>query len=233
MRRFFCLLIFFCSFQLYSEQFTVKFYLSNNEVYAHDFDSDIRLLNLSDTLFGFDDILEDYYITKIEGFEQFKNLRILEIRDFMNILDFSFLDDLPNLTELYIDSSLVEDISFLSNLENLEIIDLFIYVREENAQNFFQSEIDLSQLLFLARINFKAMILPEDGKSDIPFNSIPNFANVQNQPQIHLGHNEISTLDENQIDLLRQYSQIFLYPNPILNNDEEMEKLKGLMIVVR
>ena len=60
--------------------------------------------------------------------EDLSQLKILQINDVNNIDDFAFLSRLINLQELYINSSFIKSLKFLEGMQNLNIIDLTLYV---------------------------------------------------------------------------------------------------------
>lgn len=217
---------------IFGKEIILSFHISDNSIYEVTFDDSKTLLSLSNTNLSFLDETSNLQIIKVDGFEQFKNLQILEIKDIYNISNFSFLLDLPQLRELYIKSCLIESLDFLQYLVNLEILYISVYVSEENAKKMKTTKQDLSELLFLKRIDFRATILTNDDELST-FNGMPLFYNVQNQPVINLGNNGITELNNNERLLLKQYSIIYLYPNPILNDDFQMECLRDLNVVTK
>lgn len=233
MKKNICLVLtFLFTVLLFSQTVPLKFKISNGAEYEVYYNENQRILSFSDKSLPFLDEVEDFAIVDISGLDKLKHLEILEIKDILNYVNYGFINDLSNICELYINSCFVDSLSFLENLYNLEVIDIQIYVTEESAQKIKNTKIDLSNLLFIKRIDFKATVISADEQL-IPYNSIPFFVNVQNQPVLNIGGNDISDLSVNQRNLLKQYSEIYLYPNPILFDDLQMESLTELNIIKR
>lgn len=233
MKKNICLVLtFLFAVLLFSQTVPLKFKISNGAEYEVYYNENQRILSFSDKSLPFLDEVEDFAIVDISGLDKLKHLEILEIKDILNYVNYGFINDLNNICELYINSCFVDSLSFLENLYNLEVIDIQIYVTEESAQKIKNTKIDLSNLLFIKRIDFKATVISADEQL-IPYNSIPFFVNVQNQPVLNIGGNDISDLSVNQRNLLKQYSEIYLYPNPILFDDLQMESLTELNIIKR
>ena len=117
-------------------------------------------------------------------------------------------------------------------MQNLNIIDLTLYVMEDNIQSFKNEILDLDNLKLIQKIDLHvSVVIDEDHLTD--FNDIPKFINVHNQPILDISKNQLYTISLEQKEYLYQYSQIFLWPNPIVDDLLQIESLKDLNIVLK
>lgn len=129
-------------------------------------------------------------IKTIEGFEQIKNVENIEIYGINGLIDFSFLKNLPKLKYLHISGCSFSSFRFLSDLENIEVLELAII--PENKYNIQNETIDFSKLKKLKKNSYR------DG-----LGKIPNFINVSSFPEIDLSNNNIYSISEEKITSLK------------------------------
>lgn len=233
MKKFFILFVLILStFHLYAESVNIKFFLQTGEILEKEINANTRLLQINDNFFPESKLNDDFLIVDIEGLEDLSQLKILQINDVNNIDDFAFLSRLINLQELYINSSFIKSLKFLEGMQNLNIIDLTLYVMEDNIQSFKNEILDLDNLKLIQKIDIHvSVVIDEDHLTD--FNDIPKFINVHNQPILDISKNQLYTISLEQKEYLYQYSQIFLWPNPIVDDLLQIESLKDLNIVLK
>lgn len=222
----------FLSLSLSAESAVLKFFYNDGEILEKKVNKNSHLLILSETSIPKTNDSGEFLLEDIEGLEQLENLQVIQINDVNFIDDFSFLSNLKYLKELYINSCFIKSIKFLENMQNLEVIDLTLYIPSESSEKFKKEIIDIDKLLFIKKIDFHvSVVVDEENFED--YNDIPKFINVKNQPVLNIGKNNLRTISENQISFLKQYSQIFLWPNPIISNMTELKKIDDLNIVLK
>ncbi len=233
MKKFFCILICtFISLYFFADEVKLRIFSQNGEILEKEIESNTRLLQINENFLPDSIIYKDFLIVDIEGLEELPNLQVLQINDVNNINDFTFLSRLKFLRELYINSTFIKSLKFLEGMHNLDLIDLTLYVMEDESQKFKEEIIDLGQNLFIKKIDYHvSVVVDEETLRD--FNDIPKFINVQNQPILNIGKNQIYTISADQKKYLYQYSQIYLWPNPIIEDQLQIEGLKDLNIILK
>lgn len=218
--------------QVYSETVQLEVFTSETESFFYDVNKNVKILFFSKSMFP-EQESNFYIIDTIKGFEKLESLEIIEFQGIDLIYDLDFLADITNLKELYISNVSITSLNFLEKLKNLELIDMYVYLSVEDAENIKQQEINLEQLENLKRIKFSTSILNLELQDFQYFNSVPYFTNVKNFPIIFLGDNGIEYLSDSEIEILTQFSEIHLWPNPILSDIYEMEKIKDLNVITK
>jgi len=224
----FCLFISFLFNQiLISNPVTLYITTADEHLEPYVIDDETTILNISNFIPPFN----KFHVDSISGLEQLTALEVVQIQGLNTVVDFTFLGDAPNLKEIYITSCITSSLRFMENLKNAEIIVFDGYVTEDDYETIKNQIIDLSKLENLQKISFSAALLPAE--EYIGFAAIPKFSYVYSNPDIQLGNNNIESISEEDIEILSQFNKIYLWPNPILFNDEEMKKLEGLNIISR
>ena len=159
-------------------------------------------------------------VKDIVGLNQFKNLTELDFPMINYNGDWSFLYGLTTLKTLFINSSSknLKSIKFLESLTNLEIFGLDLIINEKYKEDFLREKIDLGKLNKIDKIYYYSRFLKEDYSGWYFTGRIPNFVNVKNKPKIYLDNNGIEYLTFREKILLKQYSEVNLYSNPISEN---------------
>ena len=165
-------------------------------------------------------------VCDIKGLNQLTNLTSLEIPILNYKGDFRFLKDCKNLKVLFLNGGTITSFKFLEELENLEYLELNMYINKDDVGKIYSQEIDFANLNNIKDIRFSPIV--ESSNKTSKYDRIPNFVNVQNKPKIFLENNVIKTLTERDIELLNQYSEVNIYTNTILENSIEIEKIKNL-----
>lgn len=232
MKKLIIILVFLLSSFLYAEKIELKIITTDNKTINFEVNDYARILNISSKLMPENNSDEIIGIKKIEGTENLQNIQIVRIDSISLIDDYSFLFNFNNLKELYIFGTIITSLQFLENLSSLNMLDVNAFIFDEDLETIQNETIDLSNLENLYSIGFSiSMLTLYDGTKG--FDSIPNFVNVQNKPIIYLGNNDITSVDDKDIEILSQFSEIHLWPNPILSDFYEMEKLKDLNIITK
>lgn len=232
MKKLIIILVFLLSSFLYAEKIELKIITTDNKTINFEVDDYARILNISSKLMPENNSDEIIGIKKIEGTEKLSNIQIVRIDSISLIDDYSFLFNFNNLKELYIFGTIITSLQFLENLSSLNMLDINAFIFDEDLETIQNEAIDLNKLENICSINFSiSMLTLYDGTQG--FDSIPNFINVKNKPIINLGNNGISSVDDKDIEILSQFSEIHLWPNPILSDFYEMEKLQDLNIITK
>lgn len=232
MKKLIIILVFLLSSFLYAEKIKLKIITTDNKTINFEVDDYARILNISSKLMPENNSDEIIGIKKIEGTEKLPNIQIVRIDSISLIDDYSFLFNFPNLNEIYIFGTILTSLKFLENLSSISMIDINAFIFDEDLETIQNEAIDFSKLENLFSVNFSiSMLTLYDGTKG--FDSIPNFINVQNKPIINLGNNEITSVNDKDIEILSQFSEIHLWPNPILSDFYEMEKLQDLNIITK
>lgn len=232
MKKLIIILIFLLSSFIYAEKIELKIITTDNKIIPFEVDDYARILNISSKIMPENNSDEIIGIKKIEGTENLPNIQIVRIDSISLIDDYSFLFNFPNLNEIYIFGTILTSLKFLENLSSISMIDINAFIFDEDLETIQNEAIDLNKLENICSINFSiSMLTLYDGTQG--FDSIPNFINVKNKPIINLGNNGISSVDDKDIEILSQFSEIHLWPNPIVNDWFEMDKLSGLNIIFR
>lgn len=232
MKKLIIILVFLLSSFLYAEKIKLKIITTDNKTINFEVDDYARILNISSKLMPENNSDEIIGIKKIEGTEKLPNIQIVRIDSISLIDDYSFLFNFNNLKELYIFGTIITSLQFLENLSSINMLDINAFIFDEDLETIQNEPIDLINLENLYSIGFSiSMLTLYDGTKG--FNSIPNFVNVQNKPIIYLGNNDITTVDDKDVEILSQFSEIHLWPNPIVNDWFEMDKLKDLNIITK
>ena len=216
----------------FSENVTLQFFTSRGEILEKEVNASIRLLMITEAFIPRSTVDEEVFIVDVSGFDQLKDLQILNVNALNNLSNFNFIGDIENLRELYIHFCFVDSIKFLEKMKKLEIAEISMYVMEDKKEQFISEQVDLSNAISLARINFHASVMSKE-EDLLNFNNIPNLINVQNQPVLDIGSCGIETIGPEQRVQLKQYSQIYLWPNPIIRDELQIEALKDLNIVLK
>lgn len=232
MKKIIFFILFIISFNLSAAP--VNLLITTTEDYSFEFETDdnIKIFTITQSLLPSQNNDTIYGIKKIEGFNQMKNLEIIRIKNIDLIDDFSFLFDIENLHELYISTTIMTDFSFIEKLKNLELMDLEPFIYDEDLETLRNIKINLESLENLKAIIFSTTILTIDDYYE-EFNCIPKFINVKNKPYLDIGNNGIQKVSDSDLEILSQFSEINLYPNPIINDWMEMDKLKELHVISR
>lgn len=136
--------------------------------------------------------------------------------------DWNFLKDAKKLKSLGLITVNAKSMDVLSDLENIEVLELDYFIDEINLNNFLQKDIDFSKLKKLKKIIFNLRVKTKSGFY-YP-GRIPRFVNVQNSPEIYLGNNGIKDLQDSEINMLKQYSKVYIGENPISKDIEKYKK---------
>jgi len=145
---------------------------------------------------------EEGQIIEVKNLEKLLDLEELEVYNVSNIKDWTFLCSLKELKSLYMASVTVPKLQFLSDMTQLENISLNVYLLKEE-QN---KPLDLSKLTKLKKIQIYT--LPQ-------LTSIPKLINVKNKPELDLSNSMISSIAENEVSTLQQFSVINISFSPI------------------
>lgn len=193
-----CIFILFTS-PLFSEKANLKIILQDGIEYTESFEKDSKVI----TLVSKGD-LRLKYLEDIQGFEQFENLTDFCMYFFNYKGDYSFLKSIKNLKELGLMGSGAESLSFITDLELLEVVELQLDFRNEIIDIIEKKEVDLRKLKNLKKITI-----------DNQMNHIPPFVNVKNKPVLLLDTTEIKKLSRKDYKYAKQYSSVrSLNPNP-------------------
>ena len=194
--------------------------VTEKEIVIKRFDPEITVLCISYSMKNSERICD------IKGLDQFTNLSTLEIPILNYVGDFDFLADCKNLKELFLNGGTITSFKFLEKLESLEYLELSMYINKDDVKKIYSEKINFENLNNIKDIRFSPIVNSSNKTSG--FGKVPNFINIQNKPKIYLGNNEIKAVNENDIGLLNQYSEVYLFPNPILENSFELEKFKNI-----
>lgn len=158
----------------------------------------------------------------IAGLNQFKKLKYLEFPMLHYNGDWSFLYGLTTLKTLYVDSYSkgLKSLKFLESLSNLETFGCNLLVNESYKDYFFKEIIDLANLEHIKTIYYQCRVWNKDFTGWYYLGRIPNFVNVKNKPVLDLNDNGIEYLTSREKKLLKQYSEVKLYSNPIFQKKE-------------
>ena len=193
-----CIFILFTS-PLFSEKANLKIILQDGIEYTESFEKDSKVI----TLVSKGD-LRLKYLEDIQGFEQFENLTDFCMYFFNYKGDYSFLKSIKNLKDLSLMGSGAESLSFITDLELLEVVELQLDFRNEIIDIIEKKEVDLRKLKNLKKITI-----------DNQMNHIPPFVNVKNKPLLLLDTTEIKKLSRKDYKYAKQYSSVrSLNPNP-------------------
>lgn len=193
-----CIFILF-TLPLFSEKANLKIILQDGIEYTESFEKDSKVI----TLVSKGD-LRLKYLEDIQGFEQFENLTDFCMYFFNYKGDYSFLKSIKNLKDLGLMGSGAESLSFITDLELLEVVELQLDFRNEIIDIIEKKEVDLRKLKNLKKITI-----------DNQMNHIPPFVNVKNKPVLLLDTTEIKKLSRKDYKYAKQYSSVrSLNPNP-------------------
>lgn len=232
MKKNILILFFLISGFLFAESINIKITTTEDKTFDYEVDDNTSIFTITKKILPEQETDGIYGIKKIEGFNQLKNLKIIRIKNIDIIDNYDFLKEIPNLRELYISTTIITDIKFIENLYSLELLDFEPFIYDEDLETLRNSTINLENLELLKAIIFSTTILTIDNYYE-EFNCIPKFINVKNKPYLDLGNNGITSVNDNEIDILSQFSEVNLWPNPILSDLYEMEKLQDLNIVTK
>lgn len=171
-------------------------------------------------------------IIKIEGFESLKNLTSLGFYYPVYYGDWMFLSKIPKLNNLGLIGCYVESLEFIEKLNHLKLIELELKCKETEILKLKQEKINLSKLKKIEKvtIGFEYKNPIANGFITVK-NFIPNFVKLQNKPSLYLVYGGISDVNQRDIKLLKQYSQVSLgYSSTIVDDKEKMKKLKDINI---
>lgn len=163
-------------------------------------------------------------IFDISGLEQLEKLSVIEIPILKYTGNYEFLTDCKNLKRLYLNGGTITSFKFLEKMKNLEYVELNMYINNEDLEKIYSEKINFVNLKQINEIRFFPIVTNLNKTSS--YYKIPNFVNVKNNAKLFLGNNEIESISDSDIELLKQYSEVYLWPNPILENPKELEKLK-------
>lgn len=165
-------------------------------------------------------------IYDVKGLNQLTNLTNFETPILNYKGDYRFLEDCKNLKKIFLNGGTITSFKFIEKMESLEYLELGMYINKDDIDKIYAEKIDFVNLKNLREIRFSPIVNSSNKTSR--YGKIPNFVSIQNKPKIFLGNNEIETLTEKDIELLNQYSEVNLFPNPILENIKELEKLENV-----
>ena len=215
-------LIFLCILPMFSETENLIFKLTDNTLEVFSFDKDSKSI----TFFGSDNSKNRNQPLKefidIEGFSKFEQLEDMGFYWPKYRGDWNFLKDAKKLKSLGLITVNAKSMDVLSDLENIEVLELDYFIDEINLNNFLQKDIDFSKLKKLKKKIFNLRVKTKSGFY-YP-GRIPRFVNVQNSPEIYLGNNGIKDLQDSEINMLKQYSIVHLGENPISKDIEKYKK---------
>lgn len=166
-------------------------------------------------------------IVSMEGFEKLNNLSALFFYYPKYYGDWMFLKKIPKLKKFASDIK-KSSLKFLENLNNIETLELNIIYNDEDFENLKSTIIDLKKLTKLKKIWLR--IDNEKNVNMYRMDFIPKFINVQNKPELIISDNRIESITDDEIELLKQYSNVVLDYNPITRNEEELSKLRNAKI---
>ena len=221
---FLCLVFF--STCLFSEKVKITFkMIDGTEEYVF-LDSDIERYDFVWTEFPNKEIIE------IKGFESLKNLTSLGFYYPVYYGDWMFLSKIPELNNLGLIGCYAESLKFIEKLKHLKLIELELKCKETEISKLKQEKINLSKLKKIEKITigfeYKNPIV--NGFITVE-NFIPNFVKIKNKPSLYLVYGKISDVNQRDIKLLKQYSQVSLgYSSSIVKDKEKMKKLKDINI---
>lgn len=168
-------------------------------------------------------------LVSITGFENFPNLNSLTFYFLRQAADYDFLAKIPKLKDLGLVSCRISSLKFLENIPNLETATINFSTDLPNYSAIKNTEINLKKLKNLKKLYFDISSFSNDGKA-VFLDFIPPLTNIRSKPTISLSNNKIATLSKREIKLLRQYSNVILNQNPIVDNKQELKKLKKAKI---
>lgn len=194
--------------------------LELRKIYVDGTEEVLLLDDNTDTIVLYSSDANSKEVKDIIGLNQFKNLKILDIPMLRYNGDWQFLAGLTTVRILGFssDSEKLKSIKFLESLTSLETLDCKLLIREEYKDFFLSEKIDLRNLKNLKNIYYKCRIWKNDSSGWYYLGRIPNFINVKNKPILDLNNNGIEYLTSREKKMLKQYSEVNFYSNPITNN---------------
>ena len=168
-------------------------------------------------------------LVSITGFENFPNLDSLTFYFLRQPVDYDFLAKIPKLRDLGLVSCRISSLKFLENIPNLETATINFSTDLSNYNTIKNTEINLKKLKNLKKLYFDSSSFSNDGKA-VFLDFILPLTNIRSKPTISLTNNKIATLTKKEIKLLRQYSNVILNQNPIVDKKQELQNLKKAKI---
>ena len=105
----------------FSENVILQFFTSRGEILEKEVNASTRLLMITEAFIPRSTVDEEVFIVDVSGFDQLKDLQILNVNALNNLSNFNFIGDIENLRELYIHFCFVDSIKFLEKMKKLEI----------------------------------------------------------------------------------------------------------------
>lgn len=232
MKRIFSLflLIANCIFSIFSEQVSISFDMSDGTKEVIQIDDSLKRYSLNDSNFS-----TQKEIISVSGFENLRNLEILEISYFPYYGNWDFLEKIPNLKYIGLSSCWISSFGFFENLKNIENISINNFYCEENDYEKLKNDnVNLSNLDKLKSLEIfsSSFYIPDELKPRNQWKTlkkldfVPSFINVKNQPNFLLRYNQISSITKKEIKSLTQFYFVDFSGNPILKDEKEVAKLK-------
>ena len=232
MKKRFILLITVLSatFFLYAKSVEITFEFADGERLVKEYDDMKTALVIwtGDS----DNCIPSKELTNIAGLENWEMLQAIEWYGIRYYGDWSFLKDIKNLKGIFVSYFRGKSLRFLEDLSDLEYIELKVSIDKKDSEEFEKEAVDLSKLTKIQKISIRANYFEKNTHSDNRLTRIPNFINVQKLPALDINNNHIKKLTRYDKKLLRQYSKVYLYSNPLSADKEKVEKeLKGIEFV--
>jgi hypothetical protein len=141
-------------------------------------------------------------IKEVRNLEKLTGLESLAVYNVSNISDWTFLDSLPKLKELGMSSVDVPNLQFVTGLKQMEVLELDVYLSGEEQLK----PIDFSALTKLKRLEFYT--IPK-------LTAVPRLLNIRNRPELDISNSMITSISENDAEILKQFGSINIDFSPI------------------
>lgn len=144
MKKTFCLslLIANCIFSIFAKQTDLAFDMADGTKEVIQIDDSLKRYLLNDSNFS-----SQKEIVSVSGFENLRNLEILEISYLPYYGNWDFLEKIPNLKYIGLSSCWISSLNFLENLRNVESIAIGdFYCDEKNYENLKNEKVNLGNL---------------------------------------------------------------------------------------
>jgi len=158
-------------------------------------------------------------ITSIEGLEQLKNLESFDFYN-LDIIDTEFFNSCPKLNQLWISGCTLKSLKFIEKLDNLTEL----YLDFDCDERIRKEKIDCKNLNRLKKIFFTGIVI----KSGEPekFGCVPRFIGIKSKCRLVLEDENITSLSEEEVKILKQFTSVALDANPILKNPDEVKLMQ-------
>ena len=141
-------------------------------------------------------------IKEVRNLQKLTDLESLEIYNVSNISDWTFLDSLPKLKTLHMASVFTPDLQFVTSLKQMEVLKLDVYLSGKEQLK----PIDFSALTKLKRLEFYT--IPK-------LTAVPRLLNIRNRPELDISNCMITSISENDAEILKQFSSINIDFSPV------------------